>query len=295
MRSTLRPDAWRRYLPLLLLSALVSCNSSEVSSNGSPADLPKNSQASKEEARKEAPEPVAKIDTKDKPKPIASALKPGQYCYQSSDQVQDVQARLSVAPNDQVTGNVQGTIHNELTSYYSSYRKTVDGTIDGSNLNLDVATWIEYDKQNAQETWRVSPDKLSAGQDTLINESCDRVNKVFQDKNGLEAKDLTEGAKRVKTEAVYFDAGKSTTTVTGSVVRGDRDLYTLTARGGQSMALSIKSLENNAAFDVVDPSGIVLGTELTKEKIFLPHTGDYQIIVGGTRGNTSYDLAIAIE
>ena len=296
MRSTLRPDAWKRYLPLLLLSALVSCHSSpETSSNGLPADALKDSQAAKEEAQKEAPKPVAKIDTKDKPKPIAPALKPGQYCYQSSDRVEDVQARLTVAPNDQVTGNVQGTIHNESASYYSSYRKTINGTIDGSNLNLDVATWIEYDQQNAQATWRVSPDQLSADQDTLISKSCDRVNKAFQDENGLEAKDLTEGANRVKTAAVYFDAGKSSTTVTGSVVRGDRDLYTLTARGGQSMALSITSLENNAAFDVVDPSGIILGTGLTKEKIFLPHTGDYQIIVGGTRGNASYDLAIAIE
>ncbi len=296
MRSALRPNAWKRYLPLLLLSALMSCNSSrDVSSNSSPADPSKHSPAAKEEAQKEAPDPVVKTDTKDKPKPIAPALKPGQYCYQSSNKVQDIQARLTVAPNDQVMGNVQGTIHNESVGYYSSYRRTIDGTIDGSNLNLDVATWIEYDQQHTQETWRVSPDQLSADQDTLINKSCDVVNKAFQDENGLEAKDLTEGANRVKTEAVYFDAGKSSTSVTGSVVRGDRDLYTLTARGGQSMNLSMTSLENNAAFDVVDPSGLILGTELTKEKILLPHTGDYQIIVGGTRGNATYDLAIAIK
>lgn len=296
MRFTPRSDAWKRYLPLLLLLALGSCRSSrEAASNRLPAETPKASRAAKEEAPKEVPQSATKIDTKDKPKPIAPALKPGQYCYQLSNKVQDVQARLTVAPNDQVRGNVQGTIHNEPASYSSSYRTTLDGTIDGSNLNLDVATWIAYDQQNTQETWRVSPDQLSTRQDTLINKSCDLVNKAFQDENGLEAKDLTEGANHVETEVVYFDVGKRSTSVTGSVVRGDRARYTLTARGSQTMALSITSLADNAAFDVVDPSGIILGTGLTKEKIFLPHTGDYQIIVGGTRGNASYDLAIAIE
>ena len=292
MSSAIRFDSWKRYLPLLLLSALVSCNTSQESSDGSPADTLKEGPA------KEAQAPASKTEskeTKDKPKPIAPALKPGEYCYQSSDKAEDIQARLTVAPNDRVTGNVQGTVHNESAGYYTSYRQTIDGTIDGSSLNLDVATWIEYDRQNTQETWRVSPDKLSADQDTLINKSCDEVSRAFQNENGLEAKDLTEGASRVKTQAVYFAAGKSSTRVMGSVVRGDRDLYTLTARGGQSMDLSITSLENNAAFDVVDPSGMILGTGLTKERIFLPHTGDYQIIVGGTRGNATYDLAIAIE
>ena len=69
----------------------------------------------------------------------------------------------------------------------------------------------------------------------------------------------------------------------------------LIARSGQTMALSISSLEDNAVFDLIDPSGTILGSELKNEKISLPSTGDYQIIVGGTRGNANYDLAIAID
>lgn len=61
------------------------------------------------------------------------------------------------------------------------------------------------------------------------------------------------------------------------------------------MDLSITSLEDNAAFDIVDPSGLILGMELKKETVPLPHTGDYKIIVGGTRGSATYDLAITIK
>ena len=61
------------------------------------------------------------------------------------------------------------------------------------------------------------------------------------------------------------------------------------------MTLAITSIENNAVFDVVDPSGIILTTEATAERLSLPHTGEYQVIVGGTRGNATYSMDIAIE
>ncbi|MEL7356158.1 MAG: hypothetical protein AAFN40_06320 [Cyanobacteria bacterium J06560_6] len=99
----------------------------------------------------------------------------------------------------------------------------------------------------------------------------------------------------MKTQQVSFAPGESGTVVSDAVVRGDRNVYVLIAQGGQQMDLSMMSLEDNAVFDVVDPSGFILGTELTQEKIPLPYTGEYQVIVGGTRGNASYDLAIAIE
>ncbi|MGB3298287.1 MAG: hypothetical protein WBA76_08445 [Phormidesmis sp.] len=298
MRSRLQSTVWQRYLSLLLLFALVSCQSSRTAgSDNSSVESDKGSPTAQKTAKAPADQTAqtAGKETKDTPKPIAPALKPGQYCYQLSDKIQDIQTRLTVAASDQVTGNVQGTIHNDKAGYFTSYRRTVNGTIDGSNLNLDVATWIEYDQQNAQETWRVSPSELKTDRDTLANADCEAVNSAFQNESGLEAKDLTESANRVKRQEVFFDAGKSSTTVSDAVVRGDRDLYTLNARGGQSMDLAITSVENNAVFDVVDPSGIILGTELTQENIRLPHTGDYQIIVGGTRGNATYDLAIAIN
>jgi hypothetical protein len=291
--------ACQRYLlPVLLLPVLVSCRSIEQNPS-SPPTQPTAEDSTKEpiaeDQTKEPSQADDKASTKDRPKPIEAALKPGEYCYQLSDEVEDIQMRLTVDKSAQVTGNMQGTVHDKAESYYTSYRSTLNGTIDGSNLNLDVATWIESDQQNDQEIWHVSPDELRTDREKLTSTHCDVVNKAFQDENGLEAKDLTSSAASVRTQAVSFDSGKSSTTVSNSLVRGDADLYTLTAQGGQSMKLSITSGENNAVFSVVDPTGMILGTELTNKDLILEHTGEYQIIVGGTRGNATYDLAIAIE
>ncbi|MGC1307034.1 MAG: hypothetical protein WA885_07375 [Phormidesmis sp.] len=295
----------KRYLPLLLLVALVSCKPTPQSSiadasvDASETVIETDGGAEKSAATDSVD--IAKPDSgsADKntpqPEPIASALQPGTYCYEFSDEIKDIQARLMVDAADRVVGNVVGVIHDNAQGYYTSYRSRLDGTIDGSNMNLDVATWIEYDQQNRQETWQVSLAELRTDRDRLTKASCDGVNQAFQNEDGLEAKDLTSSANRVKTEQVYFGSGKSGTTVSDSVVRGDRDVYILTAQGGQQMDLAITALENNAVFDIVDPSGLILGTELTKETVFLPHTGDYKIIVGGTRGNATYDLAIAIK
>ena len=61
------------------------------------------------------------------------------------------------------------------------------------------------------------------------------------------------------------------------------------------MDVSITALENNAVFDVISPSGYILSLEAVSETVFLPHTGDYQVIVGGTRGNATYELTIGIQ
>lgn len=301
---------FRRCLLTLSLLALVGCNT--LSTDTEPATQPSTELSSTEPSATEQPDTVQPdssitdkqtsvtaekpnvTDTKDKPKPIAPAIAPGQYCYQANSEDQDLYARITVDAADRVTGDFQGSIHNDKNSYYTSYRQQLDGTIDGSNLNLDVATWIEFDKQNSQEIWKVTPKGLSTERDTLSLENCDAVSTVFQ-QNGLEANDLLEGANQVWRKDVFFDAGKSSTTVSNAVVRGDRDLYQLTAQGGQQMDLTIRALENNAVFDVISPSGIILLSETTEDTLYLPETGEYQIVVGGTRGNASYDLDIAIE
>jgi hypothetical protein len=305
LSSPLMPclTACQRYLlPVLLLSVLVSCRSAEQSAEPD-TDLtlaqPTVTDPTKDPiAKDETKNPIQSDDkgnTKDRPKPVAAALKPGEYCYRLSNETEDIQLRLSIDKADQVTGNMQGTLHNKAESYYSSYRSTLNGTIDGSNLNLDIATWIEYDQQNDQQTWRVSPDELRTDKEKLTSTACNEVNQAFQDENGLEAKDLTSAATAVNTQAVYFDSGKSGATLSKALVSGTVDLYTLNAQGGQSMKLAVTSVENNAVFSVIEPSGMILATELTNKDFVLAHTGEYQIIVGSTRGNATYDLAIAIK
>lgn len=97
-----------------------------------------------------------------------------------------------------------------------------------------------------------------------------------------------------------FAKGRSSATVSGTVIRGDRDTYIVGARAEQMMHVKITSLENNAVFQVRDADGNYLqdaGEEddATNWTGDLPSTGDYEIIVGGTRGNATYKLTVSIK
>lgn len=93
---------------------------------------------------------------------------------------------------------------------------------------------------------------------------------------------------------VRFETGGTSTTLSSAVVRGERNRYTLEAAAGQTMIVSIVSLEDNAVFDIYGPSDVLLAAEGTTASIVLPADGNYVIIVGGTRGNASYDLTVEI-
>jgi len=95
-------------------------------------------------------------------------------------------------------------------------------------------------------------------------------------------------------ETVRFEPGGTSAMMSNAVVRGERNRYTLEAAAGQTMIVSIASLEDNAVFDVYGPDGALLAAERTSESIVLPSDGSYVIIVGGTRGNASDDLKVDI-
>jgi hypothetical protein len=101
-------------------------------------------------------------------------------------------------------------------------------------------------------------------------------------------------------ERINFDPGATSAVRQWSVVRGDRDVYSLNARAGQQMVISISSLEGNAVFQICLPSGgqALPGAgerdDATGWSGVLPMSGDYMIVVGGTRGNASYRLEVAI-
>ena len=97
-----------------------------------------------------------------------------------------------------------------------------------------------------------------------------------------------------------FARGKSSTVVSGAVVRGDRDTYTLGARAGQILGVKIASNEKNAVFQIQDSDGNFLtgvgeSDDATNWSGKLPIDGDYKIIVGGTRGNASYRMTVSIK
>lgn len=191
------------------------------------------------------------------------------YCFSVANDNLDSTARIYIQGN-QVTGRVEATIHNEKESYYTSYIQSLQGTKNGNQLNLNITTKIELDTQKTKETWTLTSDSLNTGRVVYQKQPC-------------------------LVSQIRFAPGTNTTTVNQSVVRGSRNIYLLKANQGQRMDLKITSLENNAVFDVIAPNGQVLKTEATQSSLKLPTTGNYEIIVGGTRGNASYKLNVKIQ
>lgn len=108
---------------------------------------------------------------------------------------------------------------------------------------------------------------------------------------------LAQGVK----QKVRFPRGSSSTTISGAVVRGDRDRYYLEAKKGQTMSVKISSEEDNAVFQIYLPgeqealSGAGDGDDATNWSGELPADAEYVIVVGGTRGNASYKLTVSIK
>ncbi|MDY7047191.1 MAG: hypothetical protein RPG89_00810 [Microcystis panniformis WG22] len=191
------------------------------------------------------------------------------YCFSVANDNLDSTARIYIQGN-QVTGRVEATIHNEQAAYYSSYTQTLQGTKKGNQLNLNITTKIELDTQKTQEIWTLTADSLNTGREVYQRQPC-------------------------LLSQIRFAPGTNSATVNQSVVRGSRDIYLLRANRGQRMDLKITSLENNAVFDVIAPNGEILTTEATQSSLKLPATGNYEIIVGGTRGNATYKLNVKIQ
>ena len=225
----------------------------------------------------------------------SSELSPGHHCYTFDDGVVNTYLRLTLDEQNQLQGDARSTVQNEELAYYTSYTQVFSGTLTEIGAAVDITTWIEYDVQNSREDWTITSETLQTEDALLELASCQEADTVFQDASGLEASDLTDGATAIHTRRVTFNPGESAATVSNAVIRGERDVYLLGASGGQQMDLSITSLENNAVFDVVSPSGYILAREAMDETVFLSHTGDYQVIVGGTRGNATYELTVGIQ
>jgi len=99
--------------------------------------------------------------------------------------------------------------------------------------------------------------------------------------------------------SVQFQAGTSSATVSGGMLRGETGpVYGLVASAGQRMEITITSLEENASFDVLTPSGEYLINEIVGQEFefssILPEDGEYLITTNALRGNVSFDLNISI-
>jgi hypothetical protein len=100
---------------------------------------------------------------------------------------------------------------------------------------------------------------------------------------------------------IRFARGRTSTVIQQSVLRGDRDEYTLRARAGQKLTLRLSATENNTVFQVRQPGrkGYLKGAgeidDATRWSGTLPVSGNYTITVGPIRGNATYRLAVSVR
>lgn len=104
-------------------------------------------------------------------------------------------------------------------------------------------------------------------------------------------------AQTARTRRIQFARGSNSATIRDSVIRGERNVYILNARAGQTMTVNISSsqAQGGALFDVVSPDGVVMETGATTFEQQLPASGNYRIAVGGSRGNASFSLTVRIK
>ncbi len=114
-------------------------------------------------------------------------------------------------------------------------------------------------------------------------------------------------------QPIRFARGASGAEVQGAVVRGERALFSLEARAGQTLTARITAPEDNAVFQIWHPGAVprqqdgmamVDGTALPGAgegedarswSGRLPASGAYLIVVGGTRGNAAFRLSVTVR
>jgi hypothetical protein len=110
---------------------------------------------------------------------------------------------------------------------------------------------------------------------------------------------------------ITFPRRRDATEIGGVAVRGERNLYTVVARVGQVLAITVESVENNAGFEVYGPGVQVRGDAAATEVVGEPlneaeaerrtfchtvcATGPDLVSVGATRGNATYLLHVALS
>jgi hypothetical protein len=274
---------------ILSLALLTSCGTSDsqvISPTPSAAAVVSPTSATS------TPAPSLASAPNSKPTPDPATLAAGVYCYVSKTPTLDAKAKLTLDANSNVTGTLQGVIHNKAMGYYSSYHQTLLGVRKGNQVKMAIATDIENDHQKSNETWTMTSQTLMTGRDSLAFVDCRRLNQLA---NTTDSAASSPSAAPTSTEAIQFASGASSATLKGGVVRGERKTYRLNAGKNQTMTLNITSLENNAVFDLIAPNGTTLKREATSHTQTLASTGDYQIVIGGTRGNTSYNLTVEVK
>lgn len=102
-------------------------------------------------------------------------------------------------------------------------------------------------------------------------------------------------------ERIKFKKGEYYTTIDGGVARGEVYSYLIGASKGQFMTITVISPEDNAEFYILRTdtwqymAGATEDNPAKRWEGLLPANGDYQIVVGSSRGGSDYKLQVVIE
>ena len=113
---------------------------------------------------------------------------------------------------------------------------------------------------------------------------------------------------------IFFATGSTSGTVGGHVLRGERSLYSVNGKAGQTMTVTLTTPDGNAVFQLYEPGttigrdndgflefhgqalhGAADGEDATRWSDRLPKNGTYLIVVGSTRGNARFSMDVKIE
>lgn len=117
-----------------------------------------------------------------------------------------------------------------------------------------------------------------------------------------------------KVRPIFFASGSSRGTIGGHVMRGQHDLYSLTAAAGQIMTVTITAPDDNATFQIYEPGttigrdadgslefkgkalrAVIEGEITTRWSGRLPVRGTYLLEIGSTRGQARYSMDIRLD
>ena len=97
-------------------------------------------------------------------------------------------------------------------------------------------------------------------------------------------------------QRMSFAPGTDSGTGGGAIVRASAETWVLGAAAGQTMHVSVVSIEANSTFDVFAPDGsrLTAPDERTVWTGHLPHDGDPDVVVQPTFGNATYTITVRI-
>ena len=97
-------------------------------------------------------------------------------------------------------------------------------------------------------------------------------------------------------QRIQFNAGESSTILSGGIVRGESGpVYLFQANAQQLLNATITTLEENGSIDIVSPSGTLIAANQKDIELVLPETGDYLMQVNPIRGNVSFEVTFEIN